>query len=279
MITMNIIGDCVSRDICTPHTVGGNLRVLQYPGHASIVSIMGEKIERELSIEHLNEFGAESCKYFYKRSFVLDYNKTFIEYVFARKSNYLIVTSACSRMKMLKKGNHIVSDLKTVLEGFFENSEAIEKFELNKYEILSPYEIPTEKWIKLIERLCDTIMQNYRLDQIILHKHYGALEYEADGMICKFNSPDYIDNINKFNSLAMKIDETFQRCLNGCHIIEFPNNVTAKKGHQWGLCYLHYNDDYYKYASEALGIIFKALPEQKEREPCWTSTWKIIITD
>lgn len=260
MISINIVSGCVSRDTCEKLVQEGEAVVLQYPGFCSYISMVGEKSDAEISMEQLSGEEFKKVPNFYKRGFLLDYNKTFFDYVFEKKSDYFVFGISNVRQNLLKKGNHIITR-----EGnLFRMCKAVENmFGLDSYELISPHDISDDELNLAADKVYKEIAKHYSPNQIIFHKYYCTEEYDDDGVLRTFQD---IELIKKNNLLFKKVNDIFTQKFKGCHVIEFPENVVGNKKHKSGLHFLHYVDKYYEYCEEAFDIIFKKMSVKDEKE-------------
>lgn len=258
MISFNMIGNCVSRDMITPLIERGGVQVLQNSGFVSPVSMFSEKGDCHIELDDMKDYIGPN---FYKRSLCFDINKYSFDYIIAKKSDYLLVDVLAARLDLLKKGNHFV----TITYPVMVNRERLNKdCGFDKYEQIRPFDIDDDEWNRCMDRLSELILNHYAPSQIILHKYYNAEKYVDGSKICFFGSKIREDYIRQ-NELIKKLDARLENNLKGCHVIESPEFVLADKSNPRNLNPLHYFDDYYKYGSEALDIIMKKLPDNEER--------------
>lgn len=259
MVTVNILSDCVSRDSCTLLVKSGDVKVMQHVNYGSIYSMTSKKPDKLADISVLED--CRRLSHFGKRSFIQDYNKEMLDYIFAKKSDYLILSWTPSRLTLLKKRDHFFALANDVDEAI-NDPKVNAVLGLKSYERISPFDIPENEWKERLEKICDIILSHYTVDQIILHKHYPVLEYESDDACLKrFPDPQ---TKNKMINLFQMLDNLTYEKLKGCHIIEFCDNVIGFQKHWLGLYHMHYVDKYYQYSAEALKTIFSRLPRQEE---------------
>lgn len=280
MITFNILGDCVSRDILTPLVEGGEAVVYQYVSFASPVSVLSPKSQIELidsdllNIKH--NFG--------RRCMIHDFNKTIFDYLSEKKSDYLMLDIVDARMPLARSGNHV-----------FTQSAAYNavKYDItakagSEYENISPFDdINDAEWEQAIAAICSKIRQLYSPDSVIINKHFMVKELFDGKNISMFADRKTLgdsaykiayDNvgrrefycslqgIQRTNILISRLFKILQKNMVGCHVIEFPENVCADVLHKWGVMPLHYVTSYYEYGAEALRIISKRLPTEQEQK-------------
>lgn len=258
MISFNILGCCVSRDIMTPLIQHGDMEVLQYQAFSNILSVCSEEHEFSVSADDLESY---TGSHFAKRCIAQDISKTVFDHIFLKKSDYIIIDILDARMTLLKKENYLVTLSNTVIA----NRERLNRdYGFDTYEQVSPFGIDDKQWEKAVDRLCEQLRKHYASHQIILHKFYGLEEF-ADKNIIKAFPKQKIDFVRKYNSLAKKLNGMLEEKLKGCHVIEFPENVIAVAGHKWGLNPLHYHHMYCEYGAEAIELITRNFPNEQEK--------------
>ena len=108
MVTVNIFGDCVCRDSCTPLVNSGEVNVLQYPGHSSMIAMFSPKISEDIEFNYdttqipLSNFRVRQIRH--------DYNKIYFDYLFAKKSDYVLVSFSNNRHGLFVKGDGKITD-------------------------------------------------------------------------------------------------------------------------------------------------------------------------
>lgn len=139
--------------------------------------------------------------------------------------------------------------------------EAIDKnIEL---EEISPLSISDEKVKSSIVKFANILKKKFSPEKLIINKVKMADYYKSkDGGLIKFSSSWKIQEINL---LLEKCSSWLIAELNGCHIIEMPENVLGNEAHKWGVSPLHYIDEYYSYGREAIQIILHSKSDQEEK--------------
>lgn len=197
---------------------------------------------------------------FERRCLVNDINKYVLEYIFEKKSDYIIFDILDARAQLLCNGNVYITVLNQVKNN---RSKLNQKFGLDTYTEVSPFDISNDKWNECIDVICKRLLQHYSPNQIIINKHFGVPYFYDSGLIKDF--PAYrIEEMNKYNPLVEKLFSRIQKNIPGCHVIDFPNSIICDGKHKWGLYPLHYHSDYYEYASKAIEVIIKGLPYKQE---------------
>lgn len=259
MVTFNILGDCVSRDMLDSLIGRGMAQVNQYVSFSSPISICSSKANFEINMEDLDNYESSD---FRKRCMCLDVNKQTFDYLYDKNSDYLIVDILDARAKMLKNGEHYI----TVLRMVTDHRESLDKdFGFDKYEDVSPNDITEKEWDDAIDHISHRILEKYSVSQIIINEHYGAEQYVDDNRILPY--PEWhLNDVVKYNKLIKQLFDRLKGNLEGAHVIEFPENTIGNGKHRWGRYPLHYADSFYEYGAKAVEMILKRLPYEDERK-------------
>ena len=274
MISFNIFGDCVSRDILTPLVERGGVQVLQYVSFSNPFAAVSPKSKNEIQIGNLEKFASTN---FDRRCMCLDFNKTGFDYLFKKKADYLIIDILDSRIPLAKNAEHYITQSAI----FVKNRNNLDSlFDVGNYVDVDPFEeISMEQWQQVIEQICDKILYHYSPNQIIINKHFMCEKFYGDNYMATFpdikmEKIDYskphtfynsIQGVKKTNKLATSLFEMLCNALRGCHVIEFPENIIADGKHKWGWSPLHYSPIYYEYGAEAIKIICNGYSQEKEK--------------
>lgn len=258
MVTFNIFGNCVSRDILNPLTNRNKAEVLQYTGFVNPISVFSGKGEFEMKTEHL-----ENGSNFGKRTFCQEWNKTSIDYFTKRQADYAIIDFIGARLNVLKKDNHLISCFNT----YYQNKTDLEeKYGLDKYQKIKFSEISIDELIQNVDKFCRVVLNYYPLNKIIINEYYGVEEYIDLQQAVRPFRKDIADRIRSYNKIVKKLNEYAREVLSGCHIVKFADNVIADKSNVLGLHSLHYNFIYYEYGAKAIETIVQNLPNNEEVE-------------
>lgn len=281
MISFNIFGDCVSRDILSPIINRGEAQVLQFVAFSSPLSVASAKPEQQISLDNIERFEGRA---FNRRCMLLDINNTCLDYLFKKKSDYLIIDILDSRWPLLKKGDHYI----TLSTNFRKNLNNFEDFfDMKKYSNIDVFEdIKEEQWEDAIQYICEEIQKHYSPSQIIINKHYACSKWCSKNGLFDFAHKDnekmdfskvdafYYNSygIRKINELANRLFPILINNLKGCHVIKFPDYTIADSAHKWGLNPLHYTPEHYEYGSKAIEIICERnsnAEEQRKLAELW----------
>lgn len=259
MLSFNVLGCCVSRDIF--NSLAEKVQVLQYVWNNPI-SIFSKKPSQKINEDLLNNYEMSG---FHKNCLKCDYNKETLDYIFRKKSDYLIIDTLNSRLNFLEKDGHTISFTNPLFPDPVKREKLMRDFGFEDYTVKSAYDIDDKEWEICLRKLIDEMLNHYTANQIILFEFYGSEKYlTKDKTQIKDFDPETINEAKRYNSLAKKLNETLKNNLKGMHIIEFPENVLSIEGHRWGTNPLHYMDEYYEYAAKAVEIITEKLPDKEE---------------
>lgn len=262
MYTINIWGNCMTRDIVSPLTKTGKVKVLQYVGGgvAHPISAFSLKCDFEIESDRLKEYTGHS---FDKRCLCQDINKTCLEYIEQKKADFLLIDMLAIRLNLLKKADSCM----VCSYPYLLNKERLRKdYGLEAYEEVSPFEVDEKVWFQYIDKFCQFIARSYSPRQIIYHECFGTHKY-IDSQLphLKSFSKERDANVSKYNELMKKINAYFTSKMEGCHIIRFCDNVISDKAHFLGLHPLHYEKSYYEYGAKAIEVICRDLSDDEER--------------
>lgn len=251
----------MTRDILNPLTAKNKIKVLQYVGTGTShpISAFSDKGKHVISINELDDYIGSN---FEKRTFCQDVNKTALDYLIAKKSDYLLIDLLSVRLNMYKKQNHyMVCGYPYVLN----KQKIFTDFDLKSYELVTPYDINIDTWCEYVEKLCNFISKYYSPNQIIFHECFGCTEYidNQNRPLKSFNS-QIISDINNYNSLVEKLNTVFLERIKGCHVIKFCDKVISDKSHILGLHPLHYENSYYEYGAKAVETICMNYSSKRE---------------
>lgn len=191
-----------------------------------------------------------------KRNFWLDLNKQVFDYLFAGRSDYLIMDVGCLGFPIMR----FMSNGKEKLLTGFSKSKLITD-ELIDQGYISADECSIikseEELFPLIEKYLpvyiNKILEHYPVEKIILVEIYPARFYieKYKKTMSLFNDENYYNyaGIIRFGYKIAK------KLLHGCHIVEFPDYVVADENNLRGLDCMNYCRKYYDYVYKAFGMI------------------------
>lgn len=244
-ISFNIFGACVSRDMFPKDT---EYEIRQYVSFSSPMSVYKIKGGRTLTEEDVADLSWGSD--FSKRCLLFDNNKTGLDYLFQRPSDYLILDFADIRLPLICYGkNNYITQTNLILK----NQEHFDRL-FGDYKKI-PF-VKKEDALECVEWFGRQMLKVYEPERIILHKYYMVENYiTKTGALSEYS---YIKHIRRVNDTLESMYSRFEEmCSHKCHIIEMPGGFFADENHRWGNYPMHYIKDYYSFAYEALDHIIK----------------------
>ena len=213
---------------CATHMAGEKYRHTRAVGLTNWLSIISPTTEnfKQLTKEKLEE---TSMRGYFKRICLLNSNKKFLDYLLEEKADFLILdANDCRKQLVLDKSapegtrvcitdNRCMPDFDKCMSFMFASEEG--------YEYVPGTSIDRAEYEHAVEVICGEIKKVYRPEQIILNKHYYAESYIDDRGIHKYVRllPDETD---KALELIKYIESLLEKHLAGCHIIDFPDDVS-----------------------------------------------------
>lgn len=236
MVTVNILGSCVTRDAFSNQT---KYQINNYYARTSMVSLMSEPIT--INIEDI-----DIKSNFQKKSVFQDLNKTILDGILKAPSDYFIIDLIDERFNLIKLGNSIAT-----MSNEFRSSNLVNKFnfeEINRFqdEVLS-------LWKKAVAEFFNNVYKVYDPSQVILHKTLWREKYlDKSGEEKSFSDPMVI-GINKQNELLNTYYDYIESFIPKINIIDMKDsNILSSENHIWGLSPYHFEDKYYSIFNEKL---------------------------
>lgn len=257
MINVNIIGTCVLRDIFN-YNKDNDIVVKKFVQSISPYAAVstGDIIkDKELFYKTLEELNQSR---FNKRNLRLDIEKGVFDFLFGEQSDYLFIDMAGCRYDLyyFPQSNTYASK-NNIYNAIFNNGI------LEECHQIETEAIPEDIKYNLLDKYIDTILKEYRPENIILFEVKATPKRLTRKKLIVLKEQDWA---NKSNRRIEKAYNYVKQKLHGCHIIEFPNGVVADEQHIWGPGVLHYVKEYYEYAYNAIKIVFSKLPLDVEKE-------------
>lgn len=250
MKSFNVFGCCVSRDALAVLDAQKKACVQQCVGGTTTVSVFSDKLchTHTYTIDDFKEYKGSN---YFKRLVCQDINKTAIDYLFERKSDFLIIDLLANRLNMFRKGDFYLTESAI----YRSNKEKFtEDFNLEEYEEIKMTNQALGFYKDSLDKLCGVILRNYSPDQIILNECYGVLSYISNMRKKSFDA-GVRNHVESYNKLVREMYSYVKSKLKGCHIINFIDNVLADPANKWGLYPLHYHSFYYEYDAKAIETV------------------------
>ena len=261
---VSIIGSCISRDIFGFN----NDKEFIIDRFIQSISPISAASNRLINVDYqtvMNDIRDEYCNInFYKRNFALDLTGRTFDYLYEYSSDYLLIDMAGCRYDILENNK---GELLTRIRDLHQEeilSDFCKKYKVSSFDKLIDSEEDIQKLMdEYIPRYFDMILKAYKVDQIILLET-DAVDFclKENGELIEFKK----ENSTSWKSRIQYGDNLAEQKLKGCHVIRFPSFVIGDVKHKWGSSRLHYINKFYKYAFQAINIIFDRLPYVEEKK-------------
>ncbi len=247
MITVNILGCCILRDIFRINEDSKDkYTVKKFVQFSNPISMLDEK-----GIDIFEkDFEEYSWSGFVKRCVSFDNNKTIFDTIKNNKTDYILLDLCELRFAniLIRKNDneaYYVTNTKFTKE-YLSDKEFIKKHNIRDVE--EEVFFADEELYSFLLRYAAKIKEIYAEEEIIIVENLPSNQYinYQEKKIANFK---YIDYYNPFH--FQKIYNMFEKMLPKAKIIKIPNNFLGSTNHMWGKDPLHYVDEYYKYLYEA----------------------------
>lgn len=255
MITINILGSCVCRDIFNYDTEG-IFSVGKYTNGASVLSLTAPRPKIALNIE---DFQLRSN--FEKRSAWLDYSKTAFDYVEneGKTSDYLVISLSDCRMDMAEIWNtdHTerisFTSFGTTFRENYQQCFSVGKMKGTSVEIYKALNLPLFFFEEALGRYAEKLLSVYEERKIIVIEDFFAEKYAQRGTegLLSFGNEEYVYKINRFYKYLYSC--LYRRI--HTNVIPFLPKTIGDAGHKLGLFGLHYVPEFYRYALDSVRAI------------------------
>ena len=247
---INVLGCCVSRDaveLIKDECVVGNYA----PFNSAYSVYNGAALE--LDTDRLISIGMTP---FIARVVTLDAAKRTVDYIKEKRSDWLLLDIADSRLSVLVWHNsNIYLTYNSYVQKFLPDLR--ELFPAEDPQLIEVWKIPEEALIDSVDKMLDELLKIYPANRIILNEFYRVPEFlTAEGFVKKFSKVT-LDLNNKWNPILERLNQHCEKRLVGCHVIRSLKNALSYEKHKWGLMPLHYCSEYYEYIGKCLEAIIK----------------------
>lgn len=187
-------------------------------------------------------------------------NKSSLDYLFSKKSDYLVIDLMNNRLDIHKSGNRSFP----ITNLYRKNKDCYEDIlGLHDYEIIHIEDLCFEDFVPGLDKLCKLVLEHYTPNQVIVNIIEASVFF-TNGISKRKFSDVIVKHTKCFNQLIKEMYDYIVPRLKGCHVIYPPDNVIASSAHKWGLHPLHFHDFYYEYAARAIELICKNLSYHEE---------------
>ena len=250
MITISILGSCVSRDIFSH---------LSQERYKVVNNIQRNPIET-LNTEPLN-IDDEIIKNFSiwnQRVLKMNFEKTVFKSLKEVRSDYIVIDLYDERYPIYELTNSMGK--KTLVAKYINTETIIDKV-VEKYGVTSKVILINNNLDQTLKESLDYYIENilniYPIDRVVINEAY-LLENYIDNLLHINNYPE---SANKYRILVNKklniLYDYIENKMQGCHIIKMPTNTFGSENHIWGLNNVHPEPAFYSYALNCMDIITK----------------------
>lgn len=264
--TISIFGTCVSRDIFGMHPQNGGYKIERHVQEVSPIASVAERVlDNEINLDDF-EYQAvcnELKHNFHKKMLALDLNKSAFSYLGEVHSDWLMIDVGVLRLDYYKckgkDGNNTYFTAKydKQIENLMKNWGGCD--DLKRIPCSA---IPDDEYYGYMEKYALEILKLYDEEHIILHECYPVSTVTNGENVGVY---DYC-MVVRYRKAIEKGYEFIRNRLTNAHVIEFPYGVIGDVNHKWGYNCMHYVQEYYDYALEAVNIITNGYEICSEKE-------------
>ena len=238
--SLSIFGSYVSRDLLECEAAC-NLMLNLYFARSSIISAVSDKVT--LDYEEIN-----LQSNFQRRQVYYDFNKSAINMLQDKRSDYLMIDLVDERFPLIKVSGSYVTRSGTLLESSIisENEPIIEKEEYVDIHGEHSYRVEGVDVREYLDRFCDRILRIYKPEKIILHVVRGAEFYYDENREVQRFEPNIAGYFKKLNKMWSFMYEYLSIKMAGCMCIDISSGFLADEKHVWGLSPIHFQEEYYE---------------------------------
>ena len=252
MITLNLIGSCITRDLFRIGDTAQRFKILKFCQFSSPASFC-ESENIRITPDELSNFCNNHN--FTKRCLCHDINKSVLSAISSNPSDYLIIDLCELRFKYyrinLKNGDSFIVTATKYLKELIEN-DLFRKF-LQIDNIETDIELSDDVIQNKLAEYARFIQEHYAPKQVILIRNLPVWRHINDSKKCF--EEFWIPNIYKTRIKLNKFYDYFQTLLPEIHIVTMPEHCLGNALHLWKRDPLHFVDEYYEYLYKAVEII------------------------
>ncbi len=284
-ITVDIWGVCVSRDIFGVVSdyfgCNGNLKINFYRA-TSFITQFTEHVGPDLVPEDF--IGIESDKEFFSHRFAVtstirDYNKNAVREMEESGAKWLIIDwrVAIYGLKRIVFGDGTSEFLSNKTQKYVRGIDEVltrKGVEHTIEDLGLNYQGKLNK--KCMNKLVEFVKKRYGDNVILVDAEEAKFYIDLNGQVKTFEDEELEDR----NSILRRFEKEFATATN-CHRIRQPEFMISDSHNKWGLLPVHYAEEYYWYAFEAISLIMSGSENAEERVEelrckCNTSIAKIL---
>ncbi|MBR7005957.1 MAG: SEL1-like repeat protein [Candidatus Methanomethylophilaceae archaeon] len=284
-VTVDIWGVCVSRDIFSVISdyfgCDGNLKINYYRA-TSFITQFTEHVGPDLTADDF--IGIETDKEFFSHRYsvtsaIRDYNKTVIRELEESNAKWLIIDwrTAVYGLKRIVYGDGTGEYMSNKTQKFV---RAIDEILTRKgvEHIVEDLGLnyPGKLNRKCLNKLVEFVKKRYGSNIIMVDAEESRFYMDLNGEVKAFKDGDLEDR----NAILRRFEKEFA-AETKCHRIRQPDFMISDAHHRWDLRPVHYAEEYYWYAFEAMSLIMSGAEDADDRIEdlrcrCNTSIAKIL---
>lgn len=259
MITFNLLGCCVSRDVFT-FDEDERYKVLNFLQGSSPISMLTSCKPPDLfTVEDIPNGSPWE-----KRCFLQELNSGFADEMRTWKSDWLLFDAIEIRYPMkqydTKQGKYFI----TMSFIFDKNADIIKNPKLSNIQptVLSIKKVDAKSIKKLAKKMATFLTSIMPEERIIINEAYIVSQYiSKEKNLLPFENNYFVQaNVNE----EIKIfTDAIIKCLPKATVIKFPKHVLGDETNKWGLSPLHYTKEYYNYVLKAINLIVSDIKAKK----------------
>ena len=241
MITVNIVGSCICRDVFS-FDQNSDFKVNKFFQCSSPYSIASEEFPDELKI---NDAELRNKSKWIRSCVCADVNKTIFKSFSENASDYLIIDLCHVRYEICELYFKRKKYYFTRSQFYTENETELKahKYSGLKIKIIDRYKISKSEWVKVIKNYVHIMTANYLPEKIIVLENFCGKEYVAcNGERYSYAEPDD----DKLNGLLSELYGMLKKELPSAHYIASPM-LLCDEQNKWGKGHLHFVNSFYKY--------------------------------
>ena len=258
---ISILGVCASRDVFGTHGNDGGYVVDAYAQNCNPISAVAPSPLRQFLDDGFWS-SLEGASPFAKRCLDLDLNKGIFPYFAKRRSDWLVIDFAAVWEPVFRTDEGVGTAFQA--QGPLLSLLRAQNF-IGEYETYYAADLPRETLYPLMDRYLDRILELYPQERII------CLEVRA-APTCLLPGGAGLGTfarreVETVNPLAGELYQYAITRLPRSHRVPFPKGVVGDALHKWGSQMLHFVQDYYDYALEAVRVVTgrQYAPAEEER--------------
>lgn len=278
-VHLSVLGVCTSRDIFRICDKESNYIVdcfIQHINPLSVAchtSLLDNKVyNNNDDLRSLLNSWWNNLPDFDIRNASIDIEKRTINILKEKKSQYIVLDFACLKYGMVFFDKEFKKGLTKLHYDYFSHEltqyfgRLVQEFNIDEVD-----ELDEKVLYNLLDGFMQSILEIYNQNEIVFVELYAVDKYIKSGKIDEeeiVNSSYWIMNkkdVGKLNSLYKKAFTYLHTNYPACHVIPFLYDMLGDVGHTWGKGDLHYINEYYEYAYEAMNIIIANHSELEER--------------